>query len=63
MHTHKGKSKIFRYKTVSTNQIVLDEGALEEAKTSTYLGDTIDKQGGSNVNMKARTGREEVSFL
>ncbi|VDP34977.1 unnamed protein product [Schistosoma mattheei] len=54
LHTHKGKSKILRYNTACTNPITIDGEALEDVKTFTYLGSTIDKQGGSDADVKAR---------
>ncbi|VDP61655.1 unnamed protein product [Schistosoma curassoni] len=43
LNIHKGKSEILRYNTTYTNRITLDDEALEDVKTFTYLGSIIDE--------------------
>ncbi|VDP60636.1 unnamed protein product [Schistosoma curassoni] len=62
LNIHKGKSRILRYNTTSTNQITID-GDLEDVNTFTYLGSIIDKQGGSDADMKARIGKARAVYL
>ncbi|VDO68310.1 unnamed protein product [Schistosoma margrebowiei] len=53
----KGKARILKYNTESTNQITLDGKALEEVETFSYLGSIIDKQRGSDTDVKAQMGK------
>ena len=63
LHIHKGKSKILKYNTENTNPITLDGETLEEVETFKYLGSIVDKQGGSDANVKARIGKARAAFL
>lgn len=60
---HKGYSKMLKYNTKSTSPIILDGEHLEEVEAFTHLGKTIDKQGGSDEDMKARIGKVTTGFL
>ncbi|VDP33355.1 unnamed protein product [Schistosoma margrebowiei] len=44
LNIHKRKSKILKYNTENTNPITLDEEAVEDVKSFTYLGSIIDEQ-------------------
>ncbi|VDO60394.1 unnamed protein product [Schistosoma margrebowiei] len=46
----------------NSNPITLDAETLEELQ-STFLGNIIDEQGGSDADVKARTGKERVALL
>ncbi|VDP64106.1 unnamed protein product [Schistosoma curassoni] len=54
LNIHKRKSRILRYKASCTNPITIDGEDLEDVKTFTYLGSTIDEHGGSDADLKAR---------
>lgn len=45
LNIHKGKTKIIKFSTTSTNPTTLDEEALEKLELSIYLGSIIDEQG------------------
>ncbi|VDP27686.1 unnamed protein product [Schistosoma mattheei] len=53
---HKGKSKIPNCNTEDSNPITLDGETLGDVESFTYLGSIIDKQGGSDADLQARTG-------
>ncbi|VDO86764.1 unnamed protein product [Schistosoma mattheei] len=63
LNIHKGKSKIIRYNTPCSNRITLDGEDLEDVKTFTYLGSTIDEHGGSDADVKARIDKARVAYL
>ncbi|VDP53411.1 unnamed protein product, partial [Schistosoma mattheei] len=63
LNIHKGKSKILRYNKTCTNPVTLDGQALEDAKTSTYLGSINDEHGGSGADVKARIGKARAAYL
>ncbi|VDO50901.1 unnamed protein product [Schistosoma margrebowiei] len=60
---HKGKTKVLKFKAENSNPITLDDETLEDVGSFTYLGNTIDEQGGSDADVKARIGKTRVSFL
>ncbi|VDP58519.1 unnamed protein product, partial [Schistosoma margrebowiei] len=43
LNIHKGKNKILRYNTACNNPITIDREDLEDVKTFTYVGSTIDE--------------------
>ncbi|VDP74613.1 unnamed protein product [Schistosoma mattheei] len=45
------------------NPITLAEEALEDVENFTYLGSTIDEQGGSHADVKARIGKARAALL
>nr|KAG5707090.1 hypothetical protein BaRGS_011801 [Batillaria attramentaria] len=61
LNIHKGKNKILKTNAASNNPITLDGKALEEAFT--YLGSVIDKQGGTDTDVKARIGKARATFI
>ncbi|KAK4474260.1 hypothetical protein MN116_000298, partial [Schistosoma mekongi] len=63
LNIHQEKSKILRYKTTNTNLITLGGEILEDVETFTYLGSIIDKQGGSDSEVRARMGKARAVFL
>ncbi|VDO60360.1 unnamed protein product [Schistosoma margrebowiei] len=60
---HKGKSKVLRYSTACTNPVTIDGEDLEDVKTFTDLGSTIDEHGGSDADVKARIGKARAVNL
>ncbi|VDP47850.1 unnamed protein product [Schistosoma mattheei] len=63
LNIHKGKRKILKYNTENTNTISLDEEALEEVETSTYLDSIINEQGGSDANLNASIVKAMTALL
>ncbi|KAH9579565.1 Laminin subunit gamma-1 [Schistosoma haematobium] len=57
------KSKILKYNTENTKPITSDGEALEDVRSFTYLISNIDEQGGSDADVKARTGKARTAFL
>ncbi|VDO84100.1 unnamed protein product [Schistosoma margrebowiei] len=53
---------IFKYNTENTNAITRDGKALEEVKFLTYMDSIIQKQGGSDEDVKARIGKARATF-
>ena len=52
-----------KYSTENTNAITLDRGVLEEVETFIYLVSNIDKQGGSDTDVKERVSKAKAAFL
>ncbi|VDP35046.1 unnamed protein product [Schistosoma margrebowiei] len=63
LNIHKGRRKILKYNTENTNAITLDIETLEGVECFTYLESIIDKQGGSDADVKARIGKARTAFL
>ncbi|VDP41174.1 unnamed protein product [Schistosoma margrebowiei] len=63
LNIHKRKTKVLKFKAENSNSITLDGETLEDVESFTYLGSIIDKQGGSDANVKARIGKARVAFL
>ncbi|VDP35281.1 unnamed protein product [Schistosoma margrebowiei] len=63
LNIHKGKTKVLKFKTENSNPITLNAETLEDVESFTYLGSIIDKQGGSDADVKARIGKARVAFL
>ncbi|VDO59103.1 unnamed protein product [Schistosoma margrebowiei] len=59
---HKGKTKVLKFKTKNSNPITLDGETLEYVESFTYLGSTIDEQGGSDADVKARVRKARAIF-
>ncbi|VDP30659.1 unnamed protein product [Schistosoma curassoni] len=63
LNIHKGKSKVLKYNTVSTNPLTLDGEALEDVESFTHLVSIIDEQEGSDADVKAKIGKARAAFL
>ena len=63
LNIHKGKTKVMKVNTSSTEPITLEGSPLEEVESFTYLGSVIDKQGGTDADVKARIGKARTAFL
>ncbi|VDP73603.1 unnamed protein product [Schistosoma mattheei] len=63
LNIHKGKTKVLKYNTENTKPITLDGETLEDVESFTYLGSIIDKQGGSDAEVKTRIGKARAAFL
>ena len=57
------KTKILKMNKVSTDPITLKWSALEEMEAFTYLGSIIDRQCGTDADVKARTDKARTAFL
>nr|KAG5693287.1 hypothetical protein BaRGS_011608 [Batillaria attramentaria] len=60
---HGGKTKILKINTASSDSITLDGNPLEEVEAFTYLGSIIDRQGGTDADVRARIGKARAAFL
>ncbi|VDP49350.1 unnamed protein product [Schistosoma margrebowiei] len=64
---HKGKTKVLKFKAENNNPITLDGETLENVESDvesfTCLGSIIDKQGGSDADVKASIGKARTAFL
>ena len=63
LNIHRGKSKVLKVNAASTTPILLDREALEEVENFTYLGSIVDKQGGTDADVKIRIGKARAAFL
>ncbi|VDP01113.1 unnamed protein product [Schistosoma margrebowiei] len=54
LNIHKGKNKVLKFNTENINPITLDGKTLEDVESFTYLRSIIDKQGGSDADVKVR---------
>ncbi|VDO64158.1 unnamed protein product [Schistosoma margrebowiei] len=63
LNIHKGKAKIFKHNTDKIKKITLDGETLDDMKPFTYLRSVIDKQGGSDADVKVRIGKARTAFL
>ncbi|VDP66149.1 unnamed protein product [Schistosoma mattheei] len=63
INIHKGKSKILRHSTAWANPVTIDGEDLEDVKSVTYLGSTIDEHGGSDADVMARIGKARAAYL
>ncbi|XP_043922942.1 uncharacterized protein LOC122798228, partial [Protopterus annectens] len=57
------KTKILKLNSTNTNPITLQGKPLEEVQSFTYLGSIIDKQGGSEADVRARIGKARAAFI
>ena len=60
---HRGKTKILKINTDKQIPVTLDDEALEEVEAFTYLGSVIDKQGGTEADVKVRIGKARAVFI
>ncbi|CAH2278192.1 Hypothetical predicted protein [Pelobates cultripes] len=58
---HKEKTKILKTNFSNINPITLNGSPLEEVQFFTYMGSIIDQQGGTDADVKARSGKESPS--
>ena len=60
---HEGKTKILKINTKSEDPVTLRGSELEEVEAFTYLGSIIDKQGGTDADVRARIGKARAAYL
>ena len=63
LNIHRGKSKVLKVNACSTTPIMLEGRALEEIETFTYLGSIVDKQGGTDQDVKIRINKARTAFM
>ena len=62
LNIHKGKSKILKVNATNTSPIMIEGEALEEVDSFVYLGSVVDKQGGTDADVKIRIGKARAAF-
>ncbi|KAK3759533.1 hypothetical protein RRG08_045818 [Elysia crispata] len=62
LNIHRGKSKILKINSASTAPILLEDVALEEVESFTYLGSIVDKKGGTDADVRVRIGKARAAF-
>ncbi|GFR64326.1 LINE-1 retrotransposable element ORF2 protein [Elysia marginata] len=60
---HKNKTKILRLKTNNNRPVTVEDEELEDVDSSTYLGSTINKEGGVEEGVKKRIQKARQAFL
>ncbi|VDP34961.1 unnamed protein product [Schistosoma margrebowiei] len=63
LNIHKAKTKVLKYNTENSNPITPDGETLKDVESFIYLRSIIDKQGGSDADVKARIGKAKAAFL
>ncbi|VDO87278.1 unnamed protein product [Schistosoma curassoni] len=63
LNIHIGKSMIPKHNKENTKLISMFGETLEGVESLTYLGSNVDKQGGSDADVKARIGKAMAAFL
>ena len=62
LKSHKGKSKVLKVNTVTNTPTMLEDEALDEVESFTYLGSTVDNTGGTEADVRARVGKTRAAF-
>ncbi|KAK7098983.1 hypothetical protein V1264_003191 [Littorina saxatilis] len=62
LHINRGKSKVFKTNAPNNTPITVEGIALEEVDSFTYLGSILDKQGGTDADVKTRIGKARAAF-
>ncbi|KAK2181554.1 hypothetical protein NP493_393g03020 [Ridgeia piscesae] len=60
---NRSKTNIMKANTKNNNPITLNGELLEETNSFTYLGNTINKDGGTEEDVKARVQKARVAFI
>lgn len=63
LRINKEKTKLMRIKTLATIPVSIDGKLIKEVDSFTYLGNIIDKQGGTYSNVTARVGKARAVFI
>ena len=63
LRINKEKTKLMRINTPTTNPVNIDDRPIQEVDSFTYLGSTIDHQGGTDSDVLARVGKARVAFI
>ena len=59
---HNEKSKLLKVNSTSTHPISIETKTLEEVDSFTYLGSIVDKQGGTDADIKIRIRKARIAF-
>lgn len=62
LNIHKDKTKVLRVNAAMDTPIMLDGKALKEVDDFTYLGSIVDKQGGTDADIRVRIGKARAAF-
>ena len=62
LHINREKTKVLKINTMITEPVQLDDDLLEEVDSFTYLGSVVDIQGGTEADVKARSGKSRAVF-
>ena len=60
---HEGKTKILKINTASEDPVTLRGSELEEVEAFIYLGSIINRQGGTNADVRARIAKARAAYL
>ena len=63
LNINRSKTRIMKAITKNNNPITMNGGPLEETDSFTYLGSTINKNGGTEEDVKARIQKARVPFI
>lgn len=63
LNIHLGKTKVLRINAANDEAVMLGEKALEEVNSFTYLGSIVNKQGGSDEDIRARIGKARAVYI
>ena len=63
LNIHRGKTKLLKVNTGNTPAVTLNDEALEEVDNFTYLGSIVDKQGGTDADVRTRIGKARAAFI
>ena len=63
LNIHKTKSKVMKSNTTNLTPIILEGSALEEVDQFNYLGSIVDRQGGTDADVRGRIGKAKAAFL
>ncbi|PVD22635.1 hypothetical protein C0Q70_15890 [Pomacea canaliculata] len=63
LHIHQGKTKLLKVNTDCEEPIRMDGEPLEEVDAFTYLGSVVDKQGGTDADVKMRISKARGAFI
>ena len=59
---HPKKTQVMKMNTPSTDPVTLNGTSLEEVESFTYLGSIVDKQGGTDADVRCRIGKARTAF-
>ena len=62
INIHKGKSKVLKVNATIISPIMLEGEAVEEFESFVYLDSVVDKQGGTDADVKIRIGKAREAF-
>ena len=63
LNINRNKTRIMKANTKNNNPITLNREPLEETDSFTYLGSRINKNGGTEEDVKARIQKARVAFI